>query len=53
MYTGTLIDELISAFEQAENYTHKSIESQKTKAAYWYTPTERERAFDSKVLGVA
>jgi hypothetical protein len=53
MFTGTLIDELISTVERAERHSRKTADSQETKPGYWYTPTECERAFDSKLLGVA
>jgi hypothetical protein len=53
MYTGTLIDELISTVERAEKHAHKTADSQEAKLTYWYTATERERVFDSKLLGVA
>src|ERR1700680_896588 len=53
MYTGTLIDELISTVERAEKHAHKTSDSQEVNLTYWYTATERERALDSKFLGVA
>jgi hypothetical protein len=53
MYTGNLIDELISTVERAEKHAHKTADSQETKLPYWYVATDRERAFDSKLLGVA
>ena len=53
MYTGTLIDELISTVERAERHAHKTADSQEAKLAYWYTATELDRSFDSKLLGVA
>ena len=53
MFTGTLIDELISTVECAERRAHKTADAQETKTAYWYTPTEREPGFDPKFLGVA
>ena len=53
MYTGTLIDDLIATVERAEKHARKTADSQETKLAYWYTPAECERAFDSKLLGVA
>ena len=53
MYTGNLIDELISTVERAEKHAHKTGDSQEVKLPYWYVATERERAFDSKLLGVA
>ena len=52
MFTGTLIDELISTVERAERHPHQTTESQE-KRPYWYTATDREQAFDSKLLGVA
>jgi hypothetical protein len=53
MYTGTLIDELISTVERTEKQAHTTGDSQEAKVPYWYVATERERAFDSKLLGVA
>jgi hypothetical protein len=53
MYTGTLIDELISTVERAEKHVHKTGNSTEAKLPYWYVATERERVFDSKLLGVA
>jgi hypothetical protein len=53
MFTGTLIDELISTVERAEKHAHKSVDSPEAKLPYWYTATDRERVFDSKILGVA
>jgi hypothetical protein len=53
MYTGNLIDELISTVERAEKHAHRTGDSQEAKLPYWYVATERERAFDSKLLGVA
>ena len=54
MYTGTLIDELISTVERAEKHAHKAGDSQETKTAVLVhsQPTASE-AFDSKLLGVA
>ena len=53
MFNGNLIDELISTVERAEKHTHKAVDSQEAKLPYWYTTTDREHAFDSKLLGVA
>jgi hypothetical protein len=53
MFTGTLIDELISTVERAEKHAHRTSDSQEARTGYWYTATEREQAFDSKILGVA
>ena len=53
MYTGTLIDELISTVERAEKHAHKTDESQEMRFTYWLATSEREPAFDSKLLGVA
>jgi len=53
MYTGNLIDELISTVERAEKHAHRSSDSQDASLTYWYTAIEGERAFDSKFLGVA
>jgi hypothetical protein len=50
MYTGNLIDELISTVERTEKHVSESREA---KHPYWYVATERERVFDSKLLGVA
>jgi hypothetical protein len=53
MFKGTLIDELISTVERAEKHARKIADSPETTTGYWYTPTECERAFDAKLLGVA
>jgi hypothetical protein len=53
MFTGTLIDELISTVERAEKGSHKTGDSQQVKTAYWYAPTDRGGAVDPKLLGVA
>ena len=54
MYTGNLIDELISTVECAEKHVRiVAADSQEAKLPYWYVAIERERAFDSKLLGVA
>jgi hypothetical protein len=53
MYTGNLIDELISTVERAEKQVRVAPDSQETKLPYWYVATEREQAFDSNLLGVA
>jgi hypothetical protein len=53
MYTGTLIDDLISSVERAEKYSHQMAGSQETSEAYWYTPTDGSRVADSNLLGVA
>jgi hypothetical protein len=53
MYTGNLIDELISIVERAEKHAHNTADSQEARLPYWYVATERERVFDSKLLGVA
>ncbi|HXR15116.1 MAG TPA: hypothetical protein VN777_02800 [Terriglobales bacterium] len=53
MFTGTLIDELISTVEHAEKQAHKTTESPEANLTYWYTAIEREPGFDSKLLGVA
>ena len=53
MFTGTLIDELISTVERVEKHAHKTVDSQEAKLPYWYTATDREHAFESKLLGVA
>ena len=53
MFTGTLIDELISSVEHAEKQAHKTADSPETNLTYWYTAIEREPVFDSKLLGVA
>ena len=53
MFNGNLIDELISTVERAEKHAHKAVDSSEAKLPYWYTATEREHAFDSKLLGVA
>ena len=53
MYTGTLIDDLISSVERAEKYSHQMSGSEEASQGYWYTPTDGDRASDSKLLGVA
>lgn len=53
MYTGTLIDDLISSVERAEKYSHQAAGSDETRQGYWYTPTDGNRVSDSKLLGVA
>jgi hypothetical protein len=53
MYTGTLIDDLISSVERAEKYTHQMAGTQETSEAYWYTPTAGSSVCDSNLLGVA
>jgi hypothetical protein len=53
MYTGTLIDELISTVEHAEKHAHPTADFQDANPAYWYAATECEPVFDSKLLGVA
>lgn len=53
MFTGNLIDELISTVERAEKHARVPAGSQEAKLPYWYVPTECERAFDAKLLGVA
>jgi hypothetical protein len=53
MFTGNLIDELISTVERAEKHARVANDSQEAKIPYWYVATDRERAFDSKLLGVA
>jgi hypothetical protein len=53
MYTGTLIDDLISSVERAEKYSCQTAGSQETSQGYWYIPTYGDRASDSNLLGVA
>lgn len=53
MYTGTLIDDLISSVERAEKYSHQAATSEATSQGYWYTPTDGDRVSDAKLLGVA
>jgi hypothetical protein len=53
MFTGTLIDELISAVESAEKRAHKTADSHDVKLPYWYVATEHDRVSDPKILGVA
>jgi len=43
MFTGTLIDELISAVERVENPSRLDAE-QESKLAYWYTVAQNELA---------
>jgi hypothetical protein len=53
MYTGTLIDELISTVERAEQRAQGTDGSQEVRFTYWLATSEREPMFDSKLLGVA
>ena len=53
MYTGTLIDDLISSVERAEKYSCQTAGSQETSQGYWYIPTDGDRVSDSNLLGVA
>jgi hypothetical protein len=53
MYTGTLIDDLISSVERAEKYSHQMSGSEEASQGYWYIPTDGDRVSDSKLLGVA
>ena len=53
MYTGTLIDDLISSVERAEKYSYQTAGSEEASQGYWYTPTAGDRVSDSKLLGVA
>jgi hypothetical protein len=53
MYTGTLIDDLISSVERAEKYSHQMSGSEETSQGYWYIPTDGDRVSASKLLGVA
>ena len=43
MFTGTLIDDLISTVERAETSVHLDAE-QESKLAYWYTVAQNELA---------
>ena len=43
MFTGTLIDDLISTVERAEDCFRLDAE-QETKLAYWYTVAQNELA---------
>jgi hypothetical protein len=52
MYTGTLIDELISAVEHAE--ANADERSREQKLAHWYAVAQFELAqFESQFAGVA
>ena len=53
MYTGTLIDDLISSVERAEKYSCQTTGSEEMSQGYWYTPADGDRVSDSKLLGVA
>ncbi len=43
MFTGTLIDDLITTVERVENPLHLDAE-QESKLAYWYTVAQNELA---------
>ena len=52
MYTGTLIDDLISTVENASIRIDDHL--REAKLAYWYAMAEREWAsFESSLAGVA
>jgi len=52
MYTGTLIDELITTVERTEEVA--SEREREERLAYWYAVSEAERAqFESSQAGVA
>jgi len=52
MYTGTLIDDLISAVEQAQGRMDERVLEEKLE--YWYVVAQRELAqFESDFAGVA
>jgi hypothetical protein len=53
MFTGTLIDELISTVERVEKRADKIADSREAKLPYGFLATEREPESDSKFLGVA
>jgi len=53
MYTGTLIDDLMSAVERAERGAFAE-RSQEEKLEYWYAVSRHEMAqFESSLAGVA
>jgi hypothetical protein len=44
MYTGTLINDLMSAVESTEKRIPRNMQSQDDKLAYWYSIAQREIA---------
>jgi uncharacterized protein YccT (UPF0319 family) len=44
MYTGTLINDLMSAVENTEKRIPRNMRSQEDKLAYWYSVAQREIA---------
>jgi uncharacterized protein YccT (UPF0319 family) len=54
MYTGTLINDLISAVEHTEKQIPQNMRSQEDKLAYWYSIAQRELShIDLNLTGVA
>ena len=52
MYSGNLINDLISTVEQTQNRAEERIRQQ--KLAYWYELAQHEISqFESKLVGVA
>jgi hypothetical protein len=53
MYTGTLIDELMTAVERTEKHAVE-VRSQEEKLAYFYNLAQSEMGqYESKLAGVA
>ena len=44
MYTGTLINDLMSAVENTEKRIPQNMHSQDDRLAYWYSVAQREIA---------
>lgn len=44
MYTGTLINDLITTVENTEKRIPLSLQSEEDKLAYWYSVAQREIA---------
>jgi hypothetical protein len=54
MYTGNLIDELITAVERTEHRVLEETYIEDERLAYWYSVAQQELAqFDSGLAGVA
>jgi len=54
MYTGTLIDDLMRAVEQADDRTEKETQIHEAKLAYWYAAAQQEmERFEQTLQGAA
>jgi predicted NACHT family NTPase len=54
MYSGSLIDELITTVERAEESALEETYIHDERVAYWYSVAQQELAqFDSGLAGVA